>query len=769
MAAELAVKPSAPEVGARTATFSAIRFAAFLSGVVAVCFHRVLLGWETFFYRDFGVLAFPTIHHAHEAFWRGELPLWNPLSNCGVPFLAQWGTMVLYPFSLVYLVLPLPWSLHVFCLGHLVLAGLGMYRLAERWTGNCWAAGLAGTVFVFNGVTLSSLMWPNYCVALGWMPWVVLCVETAWRAPNRRHFALASLVSALQILAGVPEISLMTWAFLACFGAGRAVTQAISPKVVVLATILIVGCVTALVVVQILPFLDLLAHSQRDRGAATAKWTFPSAGWGGFVNPLFRCAENSQGVFFQLGQEFFASTYLGVIPLILGLLAVVLERRKRIWFLAGAAVVALLLAAGEGSFVYQAARVVLTGVGVIRYPVKFVMLVSFILPLLAAYGLCAIQRCTANSRWLFGVAAMVFFGVLATLGLTRWDPTPYDQWRVVLQSAGWRIGFAAVFLVLMVRGIRRSGSDAVPGALRSATIGVALLVLCVLDALVATPKKDLTLPSSVMTPGLWELHHHTPPPRFGEGRIMISPEAEAQLLVSRVRDLQADFVGKRVAEWSHLNLLDGIAKVNGSSTLQLREQKQVETLLYDTTNSSPGPLIDFLNVVYLTAPGKVIDWSQRQSAMPLLTVGQAPLYLDAPESLRVVASPTFDPQATVCLPSSARVSVTVTNRTEAKISNVQLDTHRIACEVDANSPSLVVVAQTFYHPWHATVDGIPTPLFRANHAFQALQVPAGHHRVDLIYQDRQFQIGASISGVGWAAVLSILLSDWVARRRRRNG
>ncbi len=186
MAAELAVKPSAPESQARTSTFSALRFAAILAGAIVVLFHKVLLGSETFFYRDFGVLAYPTIHHAHAAFWRGELPLWNPLSNCGVPFLAQWGTMVLYPFSLVYLIFPLPWSLHLFCLGHLVLAGLGMYRLAERWTGNSWAAGLAGTVFVFNGVTLSSLMWPNYCVALGWMPWVVLCVETAWRAPNRR-------------------------------------------------------------------------------------------------------------------------------------------------------------------------------------------------------------------------------------------------------------------------------------------------------------------------------------------------------------------------------------------------------------------------------------------------------------------------------------------------------------------------------------------------------------------------------------------------------
>jgi hypothetical protein len=45
-------------------------------------------------------------------------------------------------------------------------------------------------------------------------------------------------------------------------------------------------------------------------------------------------------------------------------------------------------------------------------------------------------------------------------------------------------------------------------------------------------------------------------------------------------------------------------------------------------------------------------------------------------------------------------------------------------EAEAAEPSLVVVAQTYYHDWRADVDGQPTHLLRANHAFQAVQVPA---------------------------------------------
>src|SRR5438309_11226859 len=71
------------------------RFALLLALGILALFPKVALGLETFFYRDFGVLAYPTIFYHHECFWRGEFPLWNPLSNCGAPFLAQWGTMTL--------------------------------------------------------------------------------------------------------------------------------------------------------------------------------------------------------------------------------------------------------------------------------------------------------------------------------------------------------------------------------------------------------------------------------------------------------------------------------------------------------------------------------------------------------------------------------------------------------------------------------------------------------------------------------------------------
>src|SRR5208283_4574480 len=143
-------------------------------------------------------------------FWRGELPFWDPYNNCGVPFLAQWNTMPLYPPALLYLTLPLQWSLSCFSLLHLWFAGFGMFLLARRWTGNPFAAAFAGTAFAFNGFTLGLLIWPSHIATFSWLPWVVLAAEGAWREGGRK-IPLAAFAGAVQMLAGGPETIFLTW------------------------------------------------------------------------------------------------------------------------------------------------------------------------------------------------------------------------------------------------------------------------------------------------------------------------------------------------------------------------------------------------------------------------------------------------------------------------------------------------------------------------------------------------------------------------------
>ena len=247
--------------------------------------------------------------------------MWNPLNSCGIPFLAQWNTLTLYPLSLFYLLFPLPWSFSIFCLGHLFLGGMGMYFLAHRWTGNRLAASTAGAVFAFNGLTWYGLMWPHIIAALSWMPWVMLTMERAW-CRGKRAMILAALAGAMQMLSGGAEVIIQTWLLLGALWLAKAVVAGRGTQVPSLKSTarsrkpqvpiswftgsddaqgwvpmawrfaLVVLLVAGLAAAQLLPFLDLLAHSQRDSGygggGMSGVCAMPLTGWVNFLVPLFQ-------------------------------------------------------------------------------------------------------------------------------------------------------------------------------------------------------------------------------------------------------------------------------------------------------------------------------------------------------------------------------------------------------------------------------------------------------------------------------------------------
>jgi len=739
--------------------FSAGRFAAILAFFLLAAFPKVLLGLHSFVYRDYGVLAYPFIHYAHESFWRGELPLWNPLSNCGTPFLAQWGTMTLYPFSLLYLLLPIPWSLGLFCLGHLFLAGMGMYWLAYRWTNDRFAASVAGVAFVFNGVTLSCLMWPNYMVALGWMPWVIGLVERAWRQGGRAIVA-AGVVSTLQMLAGVPEIAAFTWLLVVAISLGCWLREKPAWRPMIVRSFGVIVIVTGLMAIQLLPFLDLLEHSQRDRSFATSKWAMPGWGWANLLVPLFHCFETYQGPFVQQGQAFFSSYYSGIGLLALALIGAARARRWRAWVVGVFSLFGLIMALGENGHLYSWLKGAIPLLGVARYPVKFMVLVAFAFPLLAAFAIRwwtdrALMEGPRGGKLFRTVGIILAGGVVWILWFAHRYPFELDQWETTWHNAAWRLVFLAGILGATASLPRLAGGSSIV-----ATQG-GILLLLVLDVCTHTANFNPTIAAAEFQPGLWQRTRQTPPPAFGESRAMISPKAEKILLFSTETNLSRDFTAKRLGLWSNLNLLDAIPKVNGSSTLQLREQKQIESLLYTNASDTPAGLVDFLAVSQTTSPDYAIDWSGRSNYCAMVTCGQQPFFATAEDTLRALAAPEFDPRKAVYLPPEARPLVTVSNQADSKIVHTSFSAHRVEIEVDTKEPALVVLAQTFYHPWRATIDGRSVPLLRANHAFQAVEAPSGHSRILLRYQDHRFWLGALISGV-----TAVLCATWWSLQRK---
>ena len=451
---------TAPDAPAERADWlGAGRLAGLIALFLFVLYPGVILGTHSFFYRDFGVFTYPVAWHTHESFWRGEVPLWNPLNNSGVPFLAQWNTTVCYPLSLIYMLFPLPGSVNYFCLIHLVIAGAGMYLLAYRWTQNRLAASIAGLAFALNGLMLNCLIWTSNLAALSWQPWVVLCVEQAWRRGGRR-MVIAAFAGAMQMLAGAPEVILFTWLALAVLWMVESGRKTIPCWPALRRFFVVAGLVAGLAAIQLLPFLDLLAHSERDSSNVLADaWPMPLWGWANYIVPLFHCSPSALGYYRQTGQSWTPFYYLGIGVLALALTGVWRARTPKTWWLTGMALIGLVLALGNDGQVYAWLKRAAPWIGFMRFPIKFVALPTFAIPLLAAYGFASVQsappgQSRRGEKTMFFAAALLLVLAALVLAATRWCLKPEAYWPSTWPSGGGR----ALFLVAILGGHQRLDS-----------------------------------------------------------------------------------------------------------------------------------------------------------------------------------------------------------------------------------------------------------------------------------------------------------------------
>ena len=113
------------------------------------------------------------------------------------------------------------------------------------------------------------------------------------------------------------------------------------------------------------------------------------------------------------------------------------------------------------------------------------------------------------------------------------------------------------------------------------------------------------------------------------------------------------------------------------------------------------------------------------------------------------------------MPEEARGYVSAEGQPAARVLGSHFENQKVELEADSPKNSLVVVSQTYYPAWRAYIDGQPTKLWRANYAFQALEVPPGRHSIQLRYEDRVFYAGLVISAVG------IVISGWLWVRAGR--
>jgi uncharacterized membrane protein YfhO len=104
-----------------------------------------------------------------------------------------------------------------------------------------------------------------------------------------------------------------------------------------------------------------------------------------------------------------------------------------------------------------------------------------------------------------------------------------------------------------------------------------------------------------------------------------------------------------------------------------------------------------------------------------------------------------------------------TSADRASVEEYEAD--RMELHVSTKTPGMLVLGEVYYPAWKAYVDGEPVPLYRADHLFRAVPVPAGEHTVELRYESWTLRLGTAISLLTGL----VLAALFVARMRPPRG
>ncbi len=242
--------------------------------------------------------------HIRSALADGQVPLWNPQTFTGAPFLAGGQASTIYPLNLLFYLLPLGTAYGWFTALQVALAGWSMYAFGRVLGLHRIAACAAGVVYMFSGFLIVSVVFTMFLAAVPWLPLLLAVIEWMVRKQEQKGLApyspipwvaFGAVVVGMVTLAGHPELiyyTLLTagaWALVRLLALWRTLShlplgdepRARLRRVLGLATWLLVMVALGLAIgaVQLGPLIELLPYNFRVGSASLAQvreWAWPS-------------------------------------------------------------------------------------------------------------------------------------------------------------------------------------------------------------------------------------------------------------------------------------------------------------------------------------------------------------------------------------------------------------------------------------------------------------------------------------------------------------
>ena len=688
-------------------------------------------------FRDQGDFFFPLKLYTADRLARGELPLWNPLSGAGEPWLANLQSGAFYPPGLLFLIPAPALAAALFLLFHFAVAAFGT-RAFLREEGVSEASALAGSAaFAASGFAASFSTYWNHFGAFAYLP--ALAALARGGLPRRGHRLAFAALFALQALSGSPEISAATVLIAALlvwrarpapeggFAPGPRLRLARWGAASALGLLLAAAALT--------PFAELVVKSERREAIPVAEREGGAVGWTGVSSALGRSPGNG-------GTSYLTSLAAGTLVLLLAAASFAdRQRRPLLVLLAAIAVAGILLSAAGPPGPWLRA---IPPLDRFRYPAKALALPAFSVAILAGLGLDAVRFAPSARRPVAVLAA-------AALGLFVVAVSPQPPLARIAEAAGIAVAAALAFAP--------SDRPSLSGGLEAAA---ALLLAAALAAAGRglfrfAPESEIrrSPPSAAFLSGV-------------PGRVLTPPMSALVPYVLRDGAFDAAALRRqRESLLGYTNLLQGVRTLRTASPLATAAARRIADTVDAAADPQPAAGVASARVLWTPfvppemGSRRVGDFYRAPINPYRPRVSFARSWAVEPDRVRSwerAAQGGSDPARRVFLDREpVPRPVEGASRRGFVVARIAEDRpERLVAEVNADGAGILVLTDVAYPGWRAEADGRPVEILLADGVFRGVALSAGAHRVTFTYQPLSLWIGAALSAAGLLVLLVLV-------------
>ncbi len=705
---------------------------------------------------DHGFQNVPFRYYAFSQINEGRMPLWCPFSAAGFPLFAEGQSgasyLLIWPF---YNLLSFVQAYNLTLIIHVLWMSYGFYFLFRRFR-YVPVAALAGAVCcTFSGYVIRKLMFVNYIQALSWAPWLLSVItfqKGFGKVDSVKPIASGMAILALICLAGHPQVIVITITLLWLYGLLGPVFIPYRQKIVLLTMITVAGIIMG--AWQLLPTAELMFEASRSIDLSpnmfSAQMPLPPSYIPNLIlnDPFGNAATGSFDINRWPAYEWELNIFIGLSTVALALATSWKSRRVR--FFGFCIVTGLFLSLGPYSLSTDILRL-LPFTNMLRAPARwaFLMIIGFS-GLLAHTANDLVSEKSKETCRKYFTRSLPSLLVLLTAA-----------WMFLRQNQAWNTNpqfqkacfGALVFLILT------TGLIAVIWVVKHKQAGllIPLLVFSELfwahHAYPSTGDKSLLFAEPL---GMTSITDQ-------DSRIMSLYHSSSILIPE---DWHGGWIKKDHSDYARLKdvfpMYSGM--IHKLKLLTFDEWSPLHYSSYTLWAQNAGRLerhiIKYFNVRYICSPvaNKLFKGSELIAKDNWVIDEISEPYRGKAVDFRIPLATDADDESILKLIAdrslSSREVLIVGLESESQYNSEQLHgtisidrqtEHSKEITVQMDDPGCIVISEAFDQGWKAFVDNKPIRMYRGDLLFQALLLPAGFHRLNLIYDPVSYRLGLFIT------------------------